>query len=89
MSSDFWYLVVSNDEYELPWGVLGNWRELYACVSALGDVTSYQALVSAPDGIAITDNHKFKVLRINKYSGKVLVGKMPPKKNHGKRKRKR
>lgn len=89
MSSDFWYLAATNDEFELTLFCGDTYDEVDKWLRAMGDCTSKESLLKSKSGIVETDKHLYKVMRINKYSGKVLVGKIPPKKNHGKRKRKR
>lgn len=80
MSKNYWYMAVSNDKYELPYFVGESYRELEEWVRASGDKTSHKTLRNAPTGILETDNHKFKVMRVNRNTGRVLVGKLPKKK---------
>lgn len=84
MSSNYWYLAATNDEFELTLFCGDTYRQVDTWLRAMGDCTSKESLLKSKTGIVETDKHLFKVMRINKYSGKVLVGKMP-KKNHGKR----
>lgn len=77
MSKYYWYCAATNDEFELTLFSGDTYAELASWVRAMGDRTSPQALLDAPNGIAETDRHMFKVLRVNRRSGKVLVGKLP------------
>ena len=80
MSKYYWYMAVSNDKYELPYCVGDSFRELEEWVRASGDRTGFKTLRNAPSGIAETDNHKFKIMRVNRNTGRVLVGKLPKQK---------
>lgn len=78
-NSGYWYCAATNDEYELTLFSGDNYEQLDAWVRAMGDCTSKKALRDAPNGIAVTDKKMFKVLRVNRASGHVLVGKMNKK----------
>lgn len=75
--SNYWYCAATNDEFELTLFSGDTYAELEHWVRAMGDRTSKQALISAANGIATTDKGLYKVLRVNRRSGKVLVGKLP------------
>lgn len=75
--SNYYYCAATNDIFELTLFSGDTYAELERWVRAMGDCTSKHSLTTAPDGIAVTDKGMFKVLRVNKRSGKVLVGKLP------------
>lgn len=75
--SNYYYCAATNDEFELTLFSGDTYAELERWVRAMGDCTSKRALTTAPTGIAVTDKGLFKILRVNKRSGRVLVGKLP------------
>lgn len=83
--NSYWYCATTNDEFELTLFSGDTYAELEAWVRAMGDRTSKQALVVAKNGIAVSDKNMFKLMRVNRRSGRILVGKMPSKKRKGRK----
>lgn len=75
--SNYYYCAATNDVFELTLFSGDTYAELERWVRAMGDRTSKRSLTTAPNGIVVTDKGMFKILRVNKRSGKVLVGKLP------------
>ena len=74
---NYWYIAVTNDEYELTLFCGDTFAELARWVRAMGDHCSKGTLIASPTGVAITRNKEFRILRIHSRTGKTLVGKVP------------
>ena len=78
---NYYYCACSNDEFELTWFSGDTFEQLLDWLHAMGDTVSAGTLIASPTGIAVTYRKMYKVMRVNKRSGKILVGKLPDTKN--------
>lgn len=74
---NYYYIATSNDEYELTYFSGGTYDELLSWVSAMGDCVSKGTIIASPTGVAVTQKKKFKVMRVHKLTGEVLIGTLP------------
>lgn len=74
------YVAATNDEFELPLFVGDSATELNAWLSSQrSSAAAISALIQSKTGIAQTRDKRFKYFRMDSKTGKIFVGKLPPR----------
>lgn len=74
------YVAATNDEYELPLFVGDSAAELNEWLShQRSSAAALSALLQSKTGIAQTRDRRFKYYRMDSRTGKIFVGKLPPR----------
>lgn len=72
------YVAATNDEFELPLFVGDSAKELNQWLGKQrSSAAALSALIQSKTGTAQTRDKKFKYFRMDSYTGKIFIGKLP------------